>query len=138
MEANELIDRYCSLKHDIREYIVNTPHCIMYWIRNEEVQRFIEGYPDNYEDMFDIDVLSVSLSPSIRITFHNHPDEVTDIVRFCVLPTFRDSTNANWLKWDGKIKEMRIEELHEDLEYFKRKVTEIEELLKMKEENYNK
>lgn len=133
MEAKELIDRYCSLSHDIREYIVNTPHCIMYWIGNEEVQRFVEEYPDNYEDMFDIQVLSVSQSPSVRITFHDHPDGVTNIVRFCNLPTFRDSANASWLKCNGKIKEMRIKELREELEYFKRKVTETEELLKAKE-----
>lgn len=133
MEAKELIERCGSLSHDIREYIVNTPHCIMYWIGNEEVQRFIEEYPDNYEDMFDIQVLSVSTSPSVRITFCDHPDGVTSIVRFCNLPTFRDSANASWLKWNGKIKRIRIKELHEELEYFKRKVAETEELLKAKE-----
>lgn len=138
MEVKEFADRYNSLKHDIREYIVNTPHCIMYWIRNEEVQRFIEEYSDDYEDMFDIDVLSVSLSPSIRITFDEHPDEVTNIVRFCDLLTFRDSVNESYLKWNGKIKEIRIENLNNDLKFYKRKVAETEELLKMEEENHDK
>ena len=133
MEAKELIERYSSLSYDVREYIVNTPHCIMYWIGNEEVQRFIEEYPDDYEDMFDIQVLSVSTSTSVRITFHDHPDGVTNIVRYCVLPTFRDSVNASWLRWNGKVKELRIENLREELEYFKRKVAETEELLKAEE-----
>ena len=133
MEAKELIERYNTLNHDIREYIVNTPHCIMYWITNEEVRSFIEAYPDDYEDMFDIQVLSVSTSPYVKITFHDHPDGVTNILRFCVLPTFRDTVNASWLKWNGKIKDLHIEELREKLEYFKRKVTETEELLKAEE-----
>ena len=133
MGVNELIERYCSLNDDIRDYIVNTPHCIMYWIGNEEVQRFIEEYPDDYEDMFDIRVLNVSTSPSVRITFHDHPDGVMSIERYCVLSTFRDSVNASWLKWNGKVKELRIKELREELEYFKRKVAETEELLKGEE-----
>ena len=134
MKAKELIERCSSLIHDIREYIVHTPHCIMYWMGNEEVQRFIEEYPDDYEDMFDIEVLSVSASsPSVRIKFHAHPDGITSIVSFCNLPTFRVSTNASWLKWNGKVKELRIEELREELEYFKRKVSETEELLKAEE-----
>ncbi len=130
MEVKEFVDRYNSLKHDISEYIVNTPHCIMYWIKNEEIQRFIEEYPDDYEDMFDIDILSVSPSPSIRITFHEHPDNVTNIERFCNLLIFRDSVNESWLKWNGRIKEIRIENLNSDLEFYKQRVIETEELLR--------
>jgi hypothetical protein len=132
-KAKELIERYDSLSHDIREYIVNTPHCIMYWISNKEVQRFIEEYPNDYEDMFDIQVHTVSTSPPVEITFYDHPDGVTSIERFCNLSTFRDSVNASWLKWNGRIKELRIEELRKDLEYFKRKVIETEKLLKAEE-----
>lgn len=132
-KAKELIERCDSLRHDIREYIVNTPHCIMYWIANKEVQRLIEEYPNDYEDMFDIQVRTVSVSPSVRIIFYDHPDGIPDIERFYDLSTFRDSVNANWLMWNGRIKELRIEELRKDLEYFKRKVTETEELLKAEE-----
>ena len=133
-KAKELIERCDSLINDIREYIVHTPHCIIYWIGNEEVQRFVETYPDDYEDMFDIQVLSVSESPSVRIDFHEHPDGVTSIVSYCVLPTFRVSTNATWLAWNEEVKELRIKNLREELEHFKRKVTETEELLKAEEQ----
>jgi hypothetical protein len=136
MVAEELIDRYYSLSHDIREYIVNTPHCIMYWIDVEEVQRFIEEYPDDYEDRFDIQLLTISATPSVRITFHDHPDRVESIVRFCNLPTFRISTDAKWFKWNGRIKELHMEGLRADLEYFKKKVKETEELLKVEEQSY--
>lgn len=137
MDAKELVHRYNELSEDIRQYIMDTPHFIMYWIENWEVQRLIEEYPDDYEKMVSITVESVSLNPSphpeVEISFSDHPDAVESISRSCVLITFRDTVKARWLRWGGKTKEIRIQRLQEELDCYKRRIADIEEQLKSEE-----
>ena len=112
---------------------MDTPHFIMYWIENREVQRLIEEYPDDYENMVSIIVRNVSAHTEVEISFSDHPDAVESISRYCVLLTFRDTAKARWLKWSGKTKEMRIQRLQEELDCYKRRIADIEEQLKSEE-----
>lgn len=125
-DIKEIIDNAISLRDDIVDYITSTEHCIFYWISNKEVQNFITAYPDDYENRFHITILYVSSSPLIKISFDEHPDDIEYIERYTVLSTFRDTTKARWMEWNGKVKELQISEKEEELKYYKKKVGETE------------
>ena len=130
MEVTELIKNIQELTNEVRKYILDTPHFLIYWITNREVRDFIREYPDDYEDRFDIQIEDLNVSTSVKIIFHDHPDDIESITRYCILPTFRESVKAKWMEWENKVDEYRISELNKALEYYKKKVTETENELK--------
>ena len=133
MDSKNLITKIVDVQNEVLDYISNTEHCLFYWISDKAVQNFIKEYPDDYEDMFHIIVVNVSASPTIRIYFEDHPDDVKYIERYAVLSTFKDSAKARWSEWNGKVKEMRIAEKEEELEYYKEQLEKTEkELEKLK------
>lgn len=131
MEAEEIISKILSIKNDVYTYIVNTEHWMFYWITNREVQDMIEAYPEDYEDYISLNIDSVKDTSIVcKISFYNHPDDISSITRYAVLQTFRDSVKARWMEWNGKIKDLQISEKEEELAYYKKKVAETEEEIK--------
>lgn len=126
MEVKELINRISALDSDIYKYIIDTEHWLFYWIPNKEVQDFIKEYPEDYDDRVHLQVSNISASPSFIIKFDDHPNDIRNIVRYGCLYTFRDTVKANWLEWNGKVKELQISEREKELTYHKKKVVEIE------------
>lgn len=128
----EIIDNINDLRNDILDYITSTEHCLFYWISNREVQNFIKEYPEDYEQMFHLSVSNINKSPLIRISFDEHPDDISYIERYAVLTTFRDTTKAKWMEWEGEIKELQISKKEKELNYYgemiDRTEKEIEEL----------
>ena len=133
MEVKELINRISVLDSDVYKYITDTEHWLFYWITNKEVQNFIKEYPEDYEDRVHLQVSNISVSPSFVIKFDDHPDDIKSIERYAILYTFRDTVKARWLEWNGKVKELQIEEKKKELAYHKDKIDEIEkEILELK------
>jgi hypothetical protein len=133
MEAKEILNKISSIEGDIYNYITNTEHWLFYWIQNKEVQNFIKEYPEDYEDRVHLQIGNITSSPTFVITFDGHPDDIKSIERYAVLYTFRDVVKARWLEWNGKVKELQIEEKEKELAYHKEKVGEIEkEILELK------
>lgn len=129
MELKKLLSEIEMIRKDILDYILNTEHYIFNWISNKEVQNFIQEYPNEYEDMIYLRVINVSPSPTIRIYFENHPDDVEYIDRHTVLSTFKDSTKARWFEWNGMVKERQILEKEQELKYFKEQLEKTEKEL---------
>ena len=131
-DIKEIIDNANTVCFDILDYITSTEHCLFNWISNKEVQDFIKAYPEDYEDMYHLSVSSISLgvSPLIKISFDEHPDDIPYIERYATLPTFRISAYAGWRDWNGKMKELQISEKEKELNYYKKKVSETEKELK--------
>ena len=129
MEVKEIIGKITSIEEEIYNYITNTEHWLFYWIANKEVQDFIKEYPEDYEDKIHLQVGSISCSPSFVIKFDDHPDDIRSIERYGVLYTFRDRVKARWLEWNGKVKELQIEEKENELAYYKEKVSETEKAI---------
>lgn len=129
MEIDNLISEIKKVKSDILDYILNTEHYIFNWISNKEVQEFIKEYPDDYEDLIYLNIVDVNITPKIRICFENHPNDVEYIEKYTFLPTFKDSTKAKWMEWNGKIKEKQILTKEQEVEYFKRQLEKVEKEL---------
>ena len=132
MEKNikDIIENIAEARQDVLQYITDTEHWLFYWINNKEVQQFIEEYPDDYEDKVSLEIDNLSGSCSCKIIFEDHPHEIEAITRFCVLSTFRDSTKAKWMQWNGRVKEMKLEQLNKELESYKDMVTKTEDKIK--------
>ena len=135
MEVKEIINKISSIEGEIYNYIINTEHWLFYWITNSEVQDFIKEYPEDYEDRVHLQVSNIGSSPSFVIKFDEHPNDIGSIERYAVLYTFRDVVKARWLEWNGKVKELQIEEKENELAYYKEKVSETEKaILELKNE----
>lgn len=126
MNIKEILNDITWLEDEILDYITSTEHCLFNWISNKEIQNFIKAYPEDYENMFHLTVRYASSTPLIKISFVGHPDDIEYIERYTVLSTFRDTTKAQWMTWNGKLKEMQISEKERALEYYKRMVDETE------------
>lgn len=135
MELNNILENIEKLEKDIYDYIVNTEHYIFNWIGHEEVQDFINEYPDEYEDMIHIQVTNISESPTIRIYFEDHPNEIEYINRYAVLSTFRHATEARWLEWNGKLKDRQIAEKEHEVQYLKEQLETAEKELEQLKNN---
>ena len=133
MEVKEIITKISSIEEEIYNYITNTEHWLFYWITNKDVQDFIKEYPEDYDYMVHLEIRNISSSPSFKIKFDDHPNDVGYIERYAVLNTFRDSVKARWLEWNGKVKEYQIEEKEKELAYHKKEAEKIEkEILELK------
>lgn len=132
MEKNikDIIENIAEARQDVLQYITDTEHWLFYWINNKEVQQFIEEYPDDYEDKVSLEIDNLSGSCSCKIIFEDHPYEIEAITRFCVLSTFRESTKVKWMQWNGRVKEMKLEQLNKELESYKDMVTKTEAKIK--------
>lgn len=111
MTPEEIKHAAIVLKNEIKKYILDTPHWIVYWIANKEIKELIDEYPNDYEDRVSIEVDSIDVNPSIRINFDNHPYEIEYITRFCNLSNFRKEVEKKWSELEGNINEYRIKEL---------------------------
>lgn len=129
MELKNILSKIENIEKDILDYITNTEHYIFNWIYCTAVQDFIKEYPDEYEDLIYLQVTNVSQSPTIRIYFTGHPDEIEYIERCTFLPTFRDIAKAGWLKWGGNIRKTQITEKKREVEYHKKQLEKVEKEL---------
>lgn len=117
-----------NIFREVTDYILNTDNYIFYWITNNEIKDYIEEYPTDFEDRITLIVDSIhGNSVQVRIKFNDeHPHNVDEIHRYCVLSTFRNSVMAKYAEYNGSITELKLKEAEEELEYFKGKVAETE------------
>lgn len=135
MELKNIISKIEDVEKDILDYILSTEHYIFNWIYEKKVQDFIKGYPDDYENKINLRVIKAGLRPTIRIYFEDYPDDWEYIERDTLLPTFKDSTKARWLEWNGKVKELQIAEKEREIKYFKEQLEQTEKELEYLKNN---
>ena len=128
--VKKLTDEITSLDNKIRDYIESTDNWIFYWIDNKEVQNFIEAYPEDYEFMVHVYIKNISVSPLVGIIFDEHPDGIESIERYAPLYFFRETTKVNWLKWNGKVQDLRRLEIEKEIQFHKRRIAELESEIK--------
>lgn len=128
--VKKLTDEITSLDNKILDYIESTENWIFYWIDNKEVQNFVEAYPEEYEFMVHVSIKNISFSPLVHIDFDEHPDGIESIERYVPLYFFRETTKANWLKWNGKIKDLQRLEIEKEIHFHKKRIAELESELK--------
>ena len=130
MEDNikEIIGKMDGIINEIERYIENTDNNLFYWIINNDVRAFIEEYPNDYKDMYQLRVLSVGNSSAlVKISFDEHPNGVREMDRYCILPNFRNNANAEYERFNGNLIQLRRKELEDNLKYHEERIKLIKE-----------
>lgn len=135
-EVKEICEDISNLADEVVDYILSTPNCLFYWIKNEEVRKFIEDNPEDYDTMFDIDVISLDgNSCVVKIKLDICGENETTIMKRCCLATFRKIAMAQFCEHEGKLNEAKIQEMEKSLEFHKERIRQIEtELENLKRE----
>lgn len=128
--VKEIRKEITILEDKILDYIKNTENWLFYWIDNKEVQNFVEAYPEDYEIMAHVSIKDVNVSPLVHIDFDKHPEGIESIEKYAPLYYFRETTKANWLKWNGRIQELQRLEIEKEIQFHKKRIAELESELK--------
>jgi len=137
----EFLDRGTSLIRDIKNYISSNKDWVYYFLNplcdtdaNKALRNIIEEYPVDWEDYVDFEILYFNGSTvKICIIIDDGSECPITLNRFIYLPNFSDTVERNKKVNEGKINELRIANLKEEIEYCKTRLElkekELNELL---------
>ena len=126
-QLSDILKNYEDLKKQVYDFITNTEHFIFYWIEEGEVKSFIKKNPDNYEELMKLSVVSISeTSAWVIIRFAN----ANNLSTRCDFGSFKEYTLYQWEKFNGQLKQHRIRQIKNEINYYRQKLAENEELLK--------
>ena len=136
-----IIERSSSLMDDIREYILSNKNWIYYFLNplssseaNKPIEDIIKEFPFDWEDYIDIRINDFNGSSAKIAIYIDEGDETPlSLNRFIYIPHFSDTIERNKKLMDGKINDIKITSLTEEIESYKNilaeKETELEKLL---------
>lgn len=136
---NELLNRYEALSNDIKKYIMSNKEWIYYFLNpsasiksNEELFNIIKEYPNNWEDIIDIKIKSISSGYVIvyLIADEDYCDIHIDLERTIILSTFETVVKRNKMICDGELNKIKINSLKKEIDALKNALKEKEEDLK--------
>ena len=139
-EEKDLASRINELERDVANYIDSNPNWIYYFLNpllggNDEIFDCIKEHPDDWKDYIDFEVSNINGS-SIYIKIHI--DDYTDcgiaFGRYIYLINFQETVERNKMIYDGKLNEIRRENIKADIINLKYALSKKEEELKKLEE----
>ena len=142
-KVKDLMNRSQNLIKDIREYILSNKNWVFYFLnplvktgKNDLLKQTMEDYPEDWEDMIDLFVHNFNgSSAEVSINIDNGTETPDSLKRFIYLPTFDENVERNVKLCAGKINELRIANLREQISNYKKYLAEAEdELNKLLEE----
>lgn len=141
---NDIIDETKGLVNKIQRFILSNKNWIFYFLNplvnsdtNKLIENIVKEFPDEWEDYVNLEIYNISLSNvDVKIQIDEGDEYPTELKRCIYLPTFLDSVERNKKLCEGKLKEIKINNLKEEIErykeYLEKKEKELNELLKEK------
>lgn len=139
-----IINRSSELMEDIRRYILSNENWIYYFLNplsqsdvNKPIEDLIKEFPFDWEDYINVQINDFNGS-SCKITIEiDTGDEMPlGLTRFIYIPNFSYTIERNKKLMDGKINDIKIANLKEEIESYKNslaeKEAELEKLLNNK------
>lgn len=142
-KVEDLLNRSQSIINDIREYILSNKNWVFYFLnplvktdKNDIIKQTMEEYPEDWEDMIDLVVKNFNgSSAEISIHIDNGTETPDTLKRVIFLATFDEVVDRNVKLYGGKINELRIANLREQISNYKKYIADAEvELNKLLEE----
>lgn len=136
-EEKDLVVRSNDLVSDITTYIDSNPNWIYYFLNplaggNEEIFGCIKEHPDDWGDYIGFEITNVGGSwIQIKIHIYDYTDCGLVFPRYVNLLNFKETVEKNKMLYDGKMDEIRKENIKED-------ITRLKEILQKKEEELKK
>lgn len=135
-KEEELITRGSELISDITNYLVSIPNWIYYFLNpiaggNEELFDCIEDHPDDWEDYIDFYISNINGSiVQIKIHINDYTDCGITLSRYINLFNFGETVEKNKMLYDGKLYEIRKQNIEEEIIRLKDALNKKEEELK--------
>ena len=136
---DNLTTRISDLIHDAQTYIESNSDWIYYFLNpiaggNEELFKCMKTYPDEWEDYISFNIIYISGSfITIEINIDDGSEQGIAFKRYIYLPTFSETVDRNKKIYEGKLNEIKINNIKEDIEYLKKRLKEKEDELKILE-----
>lgn len=132
-----LITKIANITNEIKNYISSNKNWIFYFVNplvtgdaNKPIYDIIHDYPTEWEDYIDFDVVNVSGSSiQINVNIDDGSELGISLKRYIFLANFEESINRNMKVYAGKINEIRIENIKEEIEHYKKMLSEKEKEL---------
>ena len=135
-KEEELITRSNELVSDITNYITSIPNWIYYFLNpiaggNEELFDCIKEHPDDWEDYIDFYIPNINGSiVQIKIHINDYTDCGITFARYINLLNFEETVKKNKMLYDGKLDEIRRQNIEEDIIRLKDALNKKEEELR--------
>ena len=135
-KEEELITRSNELVSDITNYITSIPDWIYYFLNpiaggNEELFDCIKEHPDDWEDYIDFYIPNINGSiVQIKIHINDYTDCGITFARYINLLNFEETVKKNKMLYDGKLDEIRRQNIEEDIIRLKDALNKKEEELR--------
>lgn len=135
-KEEELIIRSNELVSDITNYITSIPDWIYYFLNpiaggNEELFDCIKEHPDDWEDYIDFYIPNINGSiVQIKIHINDYTDCGITFARYINLLNFEETVKKNKMLYDGKLDEIRRQNIEEDIIRLKDALNKKEEELR--------
>ena len=136
IKEEELITRSNELVSDITNYITSIPNWIYYFLNpiaggNEELFDCIKEHPDDWEDYIDFYIPNINGSiVQIKIHINDYTDCGITFARYINLLNFEETVKKNKMLYDGKLDEIRRQNIEEDIIRLKDALNKKEEELR--------
>ena len=130
-----LTTRISNLFSEIKTYIESNSDWIYYFLNplaggNKELFQLMKENPNNWEDCIWFDILSIeSSSITVEINIDDGTGQGICFRRLIYLPAFSEIVNKNKKIYEGKLNEIQINNIKEDIEYLKKRLKEKEDEL---------
>lgn len=140
IESN-FLERATVLMKEIKDYILSNNDWVYYFLNplcdtgaNKPLQNIVEEFPDEWEDYVDVQITDFNgSSVKICIEIDDGSECPTRLNRFIYLSHFSESVERNKKLNEGKINELKIANLKEEIESCKTRLElkekELNELL---------
>lgn len=129
-----IINRSSELMADIRRYILSNENWIYYFLNplsssdaNKPIEDIIKEFPFDWEDYINVQINDFNGSSCKVIIEIDTGDEMPiGLTRSIYIPNFSYTIETNKKLMDGKINEIKINNLKEEIESYKNILTEKE------------
>lgn len=135
-EDIELSLSLTNLIEKVETYIKSNPIWIYYFLNplargNEELFECMKEHPNDWEDYIDFYITNVFINgASITITIDDGTELGTRLRRSINLNTFTDTVERNKKIYDGKLNEIKVKTLKEEIDTLKKTLERKEKELK--------
>ena len=118
-----LLEKINDLTIEVENYIKSNKNWVFYFLNtlvdsgaNEPIFKMVKEFPDEWEDYIDFSILHINKANiDIAIDVDDGSELGISLRRTIYLPTFEETVKRNIKIYDGKINELRIERLKEEI-----------------------
>lgn len=129
-----LINKCTEINKEIEEYIASNNDWVYYFLNpfaggNEELFSVVKENPDNWDEYVDFTIINVTSTgiAHISINIDDNSELGISMRRYITLSNFNDTVAKNKKLYEGKLNDIRKNNLEEEIKYY-------EELLAKKKE----